>query len=135
MGNAEVLPLIQSGQDIGFVAVVLNRPNKVLVIYETPQVRAVIHQIVIMINGHSASVKNKYGALQFTLPGSPFKVKMGIESATIGKKFICHLLEKMHCLGYDFIVASDLSRIEDQVPRDISIFIHPTSSMSFFRVP
>lgn len=46
MGNAEVLPLIQAGHDIGYVSVVLRAPNKILVIYETPQIRAVIYQLI-----------------------------------------------------------------------------------------
>lgn len=126
MGNAEVLPLIQAGHDIGYVAVVLRSPNKVLVIYETAQIRAVIHQLIAEFHGmddHSEDFeKSKYGALQFKLPGAPFRVQMGIESATIGKKFICRLLEKMNSLGYDFTIASDLSRIADQVPRNITCF-------------
>lgn len=77
--------------------------------------------------------KSKYGALQFKLPGAPFRVAMGIESATIGKKFLCRLLEKMYCLGYDFIIASDLSRIADQVLRNLLYFSHSTFSLCVFQ--
>ena len=46
MGNSEVLPLIQCGQDIGYVAVVLRRDKKVRVMYDTPIVKAAIYEIV-----------------------------------------------------------------------------------------
>ncbi len=33
MGNAELLPLHEANQDIGYVAVILRQPNKVQILY------------------------------------------------------------------------------------------------------
>ena len=46
MGNAETLPLSQAKQDIGYVAIVLRRKNKVRIIYDTPQIKSVLDEIV-----------------------------------------------------------------------------------------
>ena len=46
MGNAETLPLSQAKQDIGYVAIVLRRTNKVRIIYDTPQIKSVLYEIV-----------------------------------------------------------------------------------------
>ena len=46
MGNAETLPLSQAKQDIGYVAIVLRRTNKVRIIYDTPQTKSVLCEIV-----------------------------------------------------------------------------------------
>jgi hypothetical protein len=46
MGNAETLPLSQAKQDIGYVAIVLRRTNKVRIIYDTPQTKSVLYEIV-----------------------------------------------------------------------------------------
>jgi hypothetical protein len=59
-------------------------------------------------------MEDKYGARQFRLPGSPFTVNTGKESATIGKIFAIRIFEEMNTLGYDLIASSDLSRAYDQ---------------------
>ena len=46
MGNAEILPLINSGQDIGYIAVILRWPDKVRILYETPQIKSMLYGIV-----------------------------------------------------------------------------------------
>ena len=46
MGNAETLPLSQAKQNIGYVAIVLRRTNKVRIIYDTPQIKSVLYEIV-----------------------------------------------------------------------------------------
>ena len=46
MGNAETLPLSQAKQDIGYVSIVLRRTNKVRIIYDTPQIKSVLDEIV-----------------------------------------------------------------------------------------
>ena len=61
------------------------------------------------------SKKEKYGILQYKLPGNPFMVNGDKESATIGKNFLIRLFTKMYCLGYDFVTASDLTRTIDMV--------------------
>ena len=54
------------------------------------------------------------GALCFKLPGRPFVVASGQESATIGKVFVARIFEEMYKLGYDFITCSDLTQTLDQ---------------------
>ena len=54
------------------------------------------------------------GALCFKLPGRPFVVASGQESATIGKVFVAKVFEEMYKLGYDFITCSDLAQTVDQ---------------------
>ena len=45
--------------------------------------------------------EDKHGAVQFRLPGSPFALQAGKESATIGKLFAIRIFEEMNHLGYD----------------------------------
>ena len=54
------------------------------------------------------------GAICFKLPGRPFVVASGQESATIGKLFIARIFEEMFKLGYNFITCSDLAQTVDQ---------------------
>ena len=54
------------------------------------------------------------GATCFKLPGRPFVVASGQESATIGKVFIARIFEEMYKLGYDFVTCSDLAQTVDQ---------------------
>ena len=88
------------------------------------------HKILVKIfpssrhnGGKTEDIKMKYKVLQCKLPGEPFIVAKGIESATIGKKFIFQLLSKMHNLGYNFVVSSDLNRHSE---------LHQTDQVCFF---
>ena len=45
--------------------------------------------------------EDKHGAVQFRLPGSPFALQAGKDSATIGKLFAIRIFEEMNHLGYD----------------------------------
>ena len=45
--------------------------------------------------------EDKHGAVQFRLPGSPFALQAGKDSATIGKVFAIRIFEEMNHLGYD----------------------------------
>ena len=58
--------------------------------------------------------EDKFGAVQFRLPGSPFVLNAGKESATIGKVFAIRVFEEMNRMGYDLVASSDLSRAYDQ---------------------
>lgn len=58
--------------------------------------------------------EEKYGCLEYRLPGSPFVVNSGRESATLGKVFGIRIMEELNALGYDLVVSSDLSRAYDQ---------------------
>ncbi len=48
------------------------------------------------------------------MPGSPFAITCGRESAYIGKKFVMKLLEELNVIGYDAVTSMDLSRAFDQ---------------------
>ena len=54
------------------------------------------------------------GAICFKLPGRPFVVQSGQESATIGKVFVARIFEEMFRLGYDFLTCADLAQTVDQ---------------------
>ena len=54
------------------------------------------------------------GTICFKLPGRPFVVASGQESATIGKVFVAKIFEEMFTLGYDFVTCSDLAQTVDQ---------------------
>ena len=47
MGNVESLPYrLNAGQDIGYVTIALNYPNKVRIIYETEQTKSALNEIM-----------------------------------------------------------------------------------------
>ncbi len=63
--------------------------------------------------GAQAWVKDKYGATQITLPGSPFVPNKGKDDATLGKVFATRVFEEMYGLGYDFVCSADLTQTWD----------------------
>ncbi len=65
------------------------------------------------VSGRQLVGKDKLGAYQLKLPGSPFWLTANKETSTLGKLFATRVFEEMYALGYDFVCSSDLSRLYD----------------------
>merc|ERR1719264_585905 len=94
---------------------VLRSWDKFRVLHGTRDVLAMCQRVVgELCQDSSVGGEDKHGAVQFRLPGSPFALQAGKESATIGKLFAIRIFEEMNHLGYDLVTSSDLSRYYDQ---------------------
>ncbi len=101
--------------NFGFVCMVLRSYDKLRVLHAPRDVLEAVDRIVRdLSHGETAASEDRYGCAQFRLPGSPFVLSAGRESATVGKLAAIRVFEEMNALGYDLVTSSDLYRAYDQ---------------------
>lgn len=99
----------------GYVCMVLRSYDKFRIIHAPKDVQEMVLRVIREVSQDKDLVgTDKFGAIQYRLPGTPFTLNTGRESATIGKVFAIRIFEEMNHLGYDLVCSSDLSRAYDQ---------------------
>jgi len=113
MGCGSSIPVEDDGSTREYVCMALNARDKLSIVNGTPEVINAVYGAAREVSDDKVQQKMKYGTVQFKFPGWPFSLGCGQDSATLGKVLSTRVLEKMHAIGYDFLVSSDLTRVGD----------------------
>ena len=112
------------GEHFEYVAMTMRPYNKFILMNANEDVLNIVDKVVAEINKawygsqRICMLKHNYhgtfhGNFCIKLPGTPFSLYTGKESATIGKVFISRIFEEMDKLGYEFVTCSELAQRVD----------------------
>ena len=120
MGNEITVP-VEMKPDLGMFCLSLRPFHKIELVHAPPVVADCVRKVANEVNGlltgndkFETPSKDMQGALQFKMSARLFKSPNTEVPATMGKVFSVQLIEKLHKIGYDLQIGSDLNRYSER---------------------
>ena len=112
---------VEMKSDLGMFCISLQTSDKIELIHAPPVVVDCVRKVANEVNGlltgndkFETPSKDMQGALQFKMSALLFKNPNTEVPSTMGKVFSVQLIEKLHKIGYDLQIGSDLNRYSEQ---------------------
>ena len=111
---------VEMKSDLGMFCISLQTSDKIELIHAPPVVADCVRKVANEVNGlitgnnkFKTPSKDMQGALQFKMSALLFKNPNTEVPSTMGKVFSVQLIEKLHKIGYDLQIGSDLNRYSE----------------------